>query len=115
MLRITKVENMHPLLVVSANCFHQRRNDTRIHVPRMYTVAHRRDGCGAEIYLLTRYVGGIGTANANIAMSGIVKWDQEREIISEEVCRCMRKDEGRMVSYWAKELSAGEPFEWNWT
>lgn len=115
MIRITKDEIMHPLLVVSAKCFHQRRGDTRIHVPTMFTIARQQDGCGAEIYLLTRYVGGVGTANAGIAMSGIVKWDQEREIVSEELYHCMRKDEGRMISTWVKKMSDGEPIERNWT
>lgn len=115
MIRITKDEIMHPLLVVSAKCFHQRRGDTRIHVPTMFTIARQQDGCGAEIYLLTRYVGGVGTANAGIAMSGIVKWDHEREIVSEEECYCRRKDDGKMISAWIKKLSGGEQCARNWT
>ena len=103
MIRITKDEIMHPTLLVAARCFHQRRGDSRIHVPQMITVSRRQDGCGSDIYLLTRYVDGNGRA-----MSSIVAWDGESETVNLEVAHAMRKMELQMIAMWERRMKGGE-------
>lgn len=103
MIRITKDEIMHPTLLVAAKCFHQRRGDSRIHVPQMIAVSHRQDGCGSDIYMLTRYVDGNGKA-----MSSIVAWDNETETVNMEVACALRKMEPMMIAMWERRMKGGE-------
>ena len=102
MIRILSSDIMHPSLLIGARCFHQRRGDTRVLVPKMYTVARTRDGSGADVYMLTRYVDASGRA-----MSGIVAWDTEREAVCTEVHHCLRKMEPQMLVAWEHEVKGG--------
>lgn len=100
MIRILSSDVMHPTLLIGAKCFHQLRGESRVYVPKLYTVAYTEDGSGADIFLLTRYIDKEGTHK-----SAMLAWDQEQEAVVEAVCVADRAEEQRMLVLWERGMN----------
>ena len=102
MKRIRQTDVMHPSVLIGAQCYHHRRGDKRIRVARMYTVSERRDGSGAEEYLLTRYESPDKKARSSILLvEGTGNGQTFREIHAAD-----RKQEERMIMDWCVSKGA---------
>lgn len=101
MTHIKQTEILPPHLIVAAKCYHQSGSNSRIRVPRMYTVSDRPDGRGMQLYMLTRYINHLG-----VAMSSLLKVQPDETL--EEICREDRKHEEQMIMAWCTQMGGAE-------
>lgn len=100
MTRIYQTDLFPPGMKVQAEMYHRSRGDGRVRVIRRFTLSHRKDGCGMEEYVLTRYEDKKRAAASSIlAVEG-----QGYELAFREVRCCPRKGEGEMIMQWCEEM-----------
>lgn len=96
MTRIRVSEQILGAMKVQADMWHRSRGDGRVRVVRIYRMHSTRDGSNAQEYLLTRYEDNRREAASSILMVEGTGY----ELTFTEVCRDIRRNEGKMINAW---------------